>query len=132
MLIGIFFWNNNIYSHHNLSTTPLIAWDKICCPKCEGGLGFRKTVDVNPSLLAKLVWKVLTDPNNIWVRVVPRKFLKNGNFLDVKNQQKHLSSVIWKYILDHRYLLKKGLCWPWGMVIRSIFGMKCGWMNRHL
>jgi hypothetical protein len=32
---------------------PLVAWDKVCLPKCNGGLGIRKLSHVNKALLAK-------------------------------------------------------------------------------
>ena len=34
------------------------AWDKLCQPKCKGGLGFKKAKDCNKALLAKLTWMV--------------------------------------------------------------------------
>lgn len=34
-----------------------LAWDKYCRPKCEGGLGTRKTEDVNSVFLGKHGWK---------------------------------------------------------------------------
>lgn len=37
---------HNLNPDHNLPIIPLIAWDKIYHPKCEGGLGIRKTADV--------------------------------------------------------------------------------------
>lgn len=41
-----------------------IAWDKVCQPKCYGGLGIRKSERFNNACLAKLGWKVLTDDQN--------------------------------------------------------------------
>ena len=37
----------------NLSNT-LKSWDKLCTPKDKGGLGFKKSKDINSALLAKL------------------------------------------------------------------------------
>jgi len=45
-----FFWKNS----STRKGLPLIAWDKICCPKTIGGLGLRKTAAVNLAFLAKL------------------------------------------------------------------------------
>lgn len=44
---------------------PVISWDKICRPTCEGGLGIRKIQDVNVALLTKLGSKVISDPEII-------------------------------------------------------------------
>lgn len=83
-------------------------------PKYESGLGTRKAEDVNEDILAKLGWKVLIDPNNIWVRAFSDKHLNYEYFLEVKKTAK--GSTMWKYILDIRYLIKKGLLWILRMV----------------
>lgn len=44
----------------------MIFWDKICQPKNQEGLGFRKTEEVNSAFLAKLAWKIIPDHNNLW------------------------------------------------------------------
>ncbi|KAF9612028.1 hypothetical protein IFM89_037486 [Coptis chinensis] len=31
-----------------------VAWDKVCKPRCEGGLGLKKFKDINRSMLMKL------------------------------------------------------------------------------
>lgn len=79
-----FFWHNNIEYNNIHSTIPLISWDKICRPKCECGLGIRRTQDVNAALLAKLGWKIIKDPDNLWTRVVSTKDLGKGDFLVIK------------------------------------------------
>jgi len=43
---------------------PLVAWEKVCRPEQLGGLGLRKTAAVNIAFLAKLGWKILTQPEN--------------------------------------------------------------------
>ena len=34
---------------------PLVAWDKVCLPKKNGGLGIRKLIHLNKALLAKQI-----------------------------------------------------------------------------
>lgn len=40
----------------------------MCRPKRERGLGILRTQDVDAALLAKLGLKVLTDPDNVWLK----------------------------------------------------------------
>lgn len=40
----------------------MTAWDKICRPKYELGLGIKKTEDTNAAYLAKQGEKILTQP----------------------------------------------------------------------
>lgn len=43
-----------IYNLTIIYITPMIVWEKICRPKCEGGSGTSKIVDINAALLAEL------------------------------------------------------------------------------
>lgn len=45
-----FFWTNNLNYAQNISGTSSVAWNKICRPKCEGGLDIRKTQDFNAAM----------------------------------------------------------------------------------
>lgn len=71
-----FFWRQN----KEKNSTPLVAWDKICTPKSQGGLGLRKTRPMNQDFLIKLGWKILTDPTNIWVQLIRIKYLHQHSF----------------------------------------------------
>lgn len=55
------------------------CWDKICRTKCEGGLGIRRTEDINAAFLPKQGWKILMKPDNIWVKLVNAKYLNNSS-----------------------------------------------------
>lgn len=41
-------------------------------------------------------------------------------------------ATIWKYILDHRNLIKKGLCWTLGNGKRLTSSIVYGWGILHL
>lgn len=45
-----FFWKYNLDHDTYNGLVPSISWDKICRPKCEVGLGIRKTQDINAAL----------------------------------------------------------------------------------
>lgn len=57
-------------------STLKVVWEKICRPKWEGGLGVRKTEDVDTAFLAKQGWKILKQPDNVWVQLMNQKYLK--------------------------------------------------------
>ncbi|GJU23248.1 hypothetical protein Tco_1156590 [Tanacetum coccineum] len=60
-----------------------VAWDSICMPKHEGGLGIRRIDDFNVALMATHIWRILTHKESLWVKWV-HKYKPNGcSFWDV-------------------------------------------------
>lgn len=66
-----------------------IAWDNVCNPKKFNGLGVRCLDQFNNACTVKLGWKVLTDENNLWVRLVKSKYLREEDFLGNKVRQNY-------------------------------------------
>ena len=54
------------------------AWDKLCQPKKQRGLGFKKAKEMNSALLAKLAWMVAMGKQSIYMEVLRTKY-KVGN-----------------------------------------------------
>lgn len=75
--------NSLEYDPHHLPI-PLYRVGQIYQPKHERSLSIRRTQDFNAALLTKLGWKILTDLNNIWVKVALAKYLCNVNFIEAK------------------------------------------------
>lgn len=92
-------------SYNTHGAIQLIWSGRVCRTKGEDGLSIRKVQDVNAALFAKLGWEVLTELNDLWVKVVLPKYLTKDNFLEAKKPAN--PSTMWKYIFDHRYLVKK-------------------------
>ena len=96
-----FFWGS--------SKSRPVAWADICTPKNLGGLGIRPFLHFNQAALAKLGWKILTQPENLWVRIMKAKYLRKSSFFDTKSRPSH--SVAWKGILSSRHIILDGLRW---------------------
>ncbi|XP_060200489.1 uncharacterized protein LOC132628743 [Lycium barbarum] len=47
-----FFWSNTV----GVKSKHWVAWDKLCLPKDEGGIGLRSLTDISKALFAKLWW----------------------------------------------------------------------------
>ena len=103
-----FFWKR----FNTDSGLPLVAWDTICRPKQEGGIGLHKTAALNLAYQAKLAWKILTNHNSLWVRLMRTKYLRQQDFFLIPRKQG--DSVVWKSILNCRNLLRQGLMWTIG------------------
>ncbi|XP_059306203.1 uncharacterized protein LOC132057591 [Lycium ferocissimum] len=53
-----FFWSNTL----GVKSRHWVAWDSMCYPKNEGGVGFRSLHDISKALFAKLWWNLRTCP----------------------------------------------------------------------
>lgn len=53
------------------------AWPRICSHKYQGGLGFRNLKHMNLSLLSKTAWKLIHNPDALWVIILRYKYFRN-------------------------------------------------------
>ncbi|KAL4373766.1 hypothetical protein AHAS_Ahas05G0114600 [Arachis hypogaea] len=51
-----------------------VSWELLCKHPELGGLGFRKLSCMNDAFIMKTLWKVLTEPDELWVSVLYGKF----------------------------------------------------------
>ncbi|KAK5771280.1 hypothetical protein PVK06_047470 [Gossypium arboreum] len=71
--------------------TTNVGWDFICQPKWCGGLGMRQLRDQNITFLLKLGYKLVSDDEVLWVRVLKSKYGVN-NFLPI-SIEKHIQDA---------------------------------------
>ncbi|XP_019091097.1 PREDICTED: uncharacterized protein LOC109128707 [Camelina sativa] len=106
----------------------LVAWDKVCLPKCEGGLGIRAAKDMNKALIAKMGWRLINDQDKLWARVVKSNY-KVGHIQDTTwTGVKSNSPSTWRSVgAGLREVIGPGHSWVIGdgRIIRF-------WVNRWL
>lgn len=85
-----------------------IKWSKLCKPKNEGGMGFRDLQKFNNALLAKQVWRLMSNQDSLFGRFFKSKFFPQGTIFDAKENR---GSFAWKSILKGRDTIKKGMKW---------------------
>uniref|UniRef100_A0A803PL06 Reverse transcriptase domain-containing protein n=1 Tax=Cannabis sativa TaxID=3483 RepID=A0A803PL06_CANSA len=99
------FWWGSEKGNHGLH---LKAWDKLCLLKSLGGLGFRKSKEMNQAFLAKWGWNLLTGHQSLCCRILEAKYLKGKSFLDCES--KASNSWFWKNVTKTRAIIRKGAC----------------------
>lgn len=67
-------WGSNKKKKRNCIA--LKAWSELCKPKDKGGLFFRPFREMNLAFLAKLVWKVASREDNLWIKMLRTRYLK--------------------------------------------------------
>ncbi|KAL0337537.1 UNVERIFIED_CONTAM: hypothetical protein Scaly_2028800 [Sesamum calycinum] len=59
-----------------------VAWEDICHPKNEGGLGIRHIQTWNVALLARVLWNIHRKADTLWVQWIDAVYLKGGSVWD--------------------------------------------------
>lgn len=89
-MIRKFLWGSNGKKHG----CHLVKWDTILLPKENGGLGLRSLHHMNLAFLAKIGWRMMTEKESLWVRVLNLKYVRTE--VDVVNfKAKNVASNVW-------------------------------------
>ncbi|KAF7802979.1 ribonuclease H [Senna tora] len=103
-----FFWG-----HWEDSKTPImISWDKLCRRREEGGMGFRRMMEVNEALLAKQVWRILTLEDSLVSKVFMGKC--RSSFQSYQLMPKPNSSPLWKKLCRASRVVTDHIGWRVG------------------
>ena len=73
-----FWWGFSGEKKHGLY---LKSWDSICSPKALGGLGIKKTEDMNQDLVAKLTWEEASNVEKLWVKMFQKRYVRGKNLM---------------------------------------------------
>lgn len=68
---------NFLWSHQGNRRLHWVAWDEVCAPYTEGGLGIRTLKDTLYGLQGKLAWKVYSG-DTLWTKLMRQKYGDNS------------------------------------------------------
>nr|XP_043625583.1 uncharacterized protein LOC122597008 [Erigeron canadensis] len=60
-----------------------VAWEDVCLPKEEGGLGIRRLATFNTALLSAHIWSIISLKESLWVRWIHTYELRGKSFWEV-------------------------------------------------
>ncbi|KAA3482314.1 reverse transcriptase [Gossypium australe] len=107
-IMNKFWWSNN-----KLKTgIHWSGWNKLYLSKFDGGLGFKNLFLFNKALLAKQVWRVLTQPQCLLARVLKARYFPFTDILAAKIGS--YPSFTWRSICSARDLIEDGMLWSIG------------------
>lgn len=107
-MVARFWWS----SHGKERGIHWKKWSALSVSKKEGGLGFKDFNHLNSSLLAKQAWRIIRNPEALWVQILKAIYFPNVCFLQVKRQRNE--SCTWTSLLHGREVIKKTARWTIG------------------
>lgn len=98
----------------------LLSWETLQLPRNQGGVGLRSARQANSAFLTKLGWRVLTEPNALWSRVLRYKYCKGRCDIDMFTPTSTMSNV-WRGITENAQWLRKGTSTAIGNGKKTLF-----------
>ncbi|XP_030924679.1 uncharacterized protein LOC115951656 [Quercus lobata] len=89
-----------------------IAWEKMCTPKVEGGMGFKDLKAFNLALHAKQRWWFTQNTDSLAHTVLKARYFPKSNFLEAQLGKK--PSYTWRNLMATKEVLWQGLRWNIG------------------
>ncbi|XP_074265867.1 uncharacterized protein LOC141588319 [Silene latifolia] len=102
MICRNFLWTGDAEYHR----VPLVAWQKVCCSKKEGGLGVKDARVWNIATVGKLVNWIYTKADRLWVLWVDHVYMKGTDWNSY--QPPPDSNWNWRNICKVRTMLATG------------------------
>lgn len=78
-IMAAFLWSG--VSLHSKSAK--VAWQSLCFPINEGGLGIKRLSVWNQAAITKLIWRLLSKPSSIWSAWVSSNLLRGRSFWQI-------------------------------------------------
>lgn len=95
-----FWWLSDI---ERCSGIRWLAWDRMCCPKKFGGMGFKRVREFNIALLGKQLWRLLTVPHSFVAKLLKARYFNSCSVLNAELGNN--PSYVWRSILSARDLI---------------------------
>ena len=95
-MCSAFLWSGSPNQTHKAK----VAWEDLCCPKEEGGLGIRKLRDPATVFAMSLIWRLFSNASSLWVSWIQRYLLRQNSFWELKEDGK--GSWMWRKFLKLR------------------------------
>ena len=89
-----------------------LSWEKLCEPKCNGGMGFKQLKQFNLAILAKQGWRLQTNQNSLVYRVLKARYFPQCDFIEATLGNS--PSFVWRSIMSTQNLVREGVWWRVG------------------
>lgn len=115
-LVRKFWWGGDANKPGMIS----LAWEKMCSPKSEGGMGFKSLEVFNLALLAKQAWRLMTEEGSLFSKVFKARYFSTGSIMTSRLGPN--LSFVWRSIWAGVEVLKRGMRWRIGNGVGTRIG----------
>lgn len=102
---GNFWWG----IEHDRKKMHWKTWRALCQPKSMGGMGFRHMESFHKALLAKQIWRLISNPESLTAQVLKARYFKHQDIMEASLGSNPY--YIWMSLMWSRELLNKGIQW---------------------
>lgn len=95
VLIWLFLWSGAELKYSGTK----VKWEHICCPKVEGGLGFRRLKDWNKATMLRHLWALSKKEDSFWVKWIHTYIIKGKCLWSMKVPQDPAWTVIGRFLV---------------------------------
>jgi hypothetical protein len=74
-ILRSFLWHGAV----GISKAAKVAWDVVCLPREEGGLGLKRVHDWNKAAITRHLWNIASNSHTIWTTWIKSYLLKGGS-----------------------------------------------------
>jgi hypothetical protein len=90
----------------------LVSWDKLCRPKAQGGLGLRDPLTMNKVLTAKIWWRWLKQPQDLWAKFWRKKYTPHVAEQNlIRWDGSNPGSLIWTAAKQNKQVVTQNAFW---------------------
>nr|GEW99011.1 putative reverse transcriptase zinc-binding domain-containing protein [Tanacetum cinerariifolium] len=99
-----------------------VAWDNVCLPKDEVGLGIRRLEPFNQALIATHIWSLLSFKESLWVKWIHTYKMQGRSLWDISLRSN--MSWGWQKILQVRPLVRHSIWFKLGDSSKNVAKVK--------
>ncbi|PNX62717.1 hypothetical protein L195_g053127, partial [Trifolium pratense] len=96
-----FIWSGDLLTRKMVT----VAWNTVCTPIAEGGLGIRSFAKLNQASNLKLFWEFLNSDTQ-WAHILRSRVKRGSDFIN-----HHVFSSIWSGIKDQANTILENTTW---------------------
>jgi hypothetical protein len=78
-MLNALWWGGGSYNERGIHW---LAWEKLACPKANGGLDIRNFEAFNITMVAKQTWNIVQNPDSLVAKVIKARYFPRSSLFE--------------------------------------------------